>query len=74
MVHHLGVDQVVDQDDIGLAQGLDGLERQQFRIAGAGADENDLACIHAVANRKICSTCRDIEPGTGLRPASTSRM
>src|ERR1017187_7476206 len=38
-VEHLGRDQVVVHDGVGLAQDAPGLEREQFRIPGPGADK-----------------------------------
>jgi hypothetical protein len=40
---HAATGQRVVQDDVGAAQRLGGAQRQQARVAGAGADEPDLA-------------------------------
>ncbi|MNF13379.1 hypothetical protein D3C80_2152060 [compost metagenome] len=47
MFQYCGIHQVVDQHHFGLAQGAHGLEGQQFRVAGAGADEPDFA-VHII--------------------------
>jgi hypothetical protein len=47
---------IVDQQHGGRLDGLEGLQGQQFRVTGPGADEGDFACVHAEANRKMCST------------------
>ena len=39
-----GSTEIVVQHDVGFAQRAHGLQRQQFRIAGAGADERDTSC------------------------------
>ena len=42
-------------------------------VAGTRAYQSDFSSIHSDSARcKICSTCRPMEAGTGLRPASTS--
>src|SRR5690606_22125832 len=45
IVEHAGIDQLVVDDDIRLAQRPRGAQSQQFRIAGAGADQGHLAAF-----------------------------
>ncbi|MOA32056.1 hypothetical protein D3C78_1532450 [compost metagenome] len=47
MFQYCGIHQVVDQHHFGLAQRAHRLEGQQFRVAGAGADEPDFA-VHII--------------------------
>ena len=71
--HDLGADEVVHQQHGGGPDRLDGLEGEQFGVAGAGADEGDRGgMVHGEARRKMCSTWAAMAAGTGLRPASTS--
>jgi len=50
---HLGVDQVVHQHHVGFTQHAHRLEGEQLRVAGACADEIDLARVHMEADCEV---------------------
>ena len=76
-VEDLGRHQIVEQDDVGRAQRAHGLERQQLRIAGPGADQRDVTCslAHCAgrAPRSSSAARRQIAVPSERGPAQRAR-
>ncbi len=62
-IENVGGHEIVEQDHVGRLQRAHGPQRQQFRIAGTGADQNDRAGLVRRKRRQ-----QRVEIGIGRRP------
>src|SRR5437764_1307688 len=88
VAQHAVADKVVDQQDSGGPNRPHRLQREQLGIAGAGADQRDLAVIrrrhalisawgfscHASSARRMHSDCWASGDGAGFSPLTTAWM